>query len=141
MADEPTVTLTVEDVPLSEARKWANRTSRNGFGLIAAARKAVEEYDEAHRPRYEAVEAGAGWDVSAIDLDALEAVASAATPGPWSCPTRFAVVAPAWNADAKYAYEQVAVTTLKRDAAFVAAANPATVLALIERVRRAEAPS
>lgn len=48
---EPTVTLTV---PLEHARALANGIPVSD-GVRQVARKAVEEYDEAHRPRYEAL--------------------------------------------------------------------------------------
>jgi hypothetical protein len=78
-----------------------------------------------------------------LDLDELEAKARAATPGKWCIKLGQAtfgdgsqvayVMQDAPDPHAVIAYE-VALT----DAAHIAAANPATVLALIERVRRAE---
>ena len=70
----------------------------------------------------------------AIDLDALEELAKAATPGPWRA-----------NRSTAYGYAvvetpdvEVAAELDAGDAAFIAAADPSTVLALIARVREAE---
>lgn len=77
-----------------------------------------------------------------IDLDALEALAGAATPGPW--------IATHWTCHAATTIKSadgevvIAETTgfgrhsseCAIEAAFIAAANPATVLALIALARR-----
>lgn len=105
-----------------------------------------------------------------FDLDRLEALARAATPGPWETETvrsegeygtdedgghgfdAYAIVDgkgrpmmdslnrddssihTEWTGDAFYAWDELA----KRDAHFIAAANPAAVLALIALARRAQ---
>lgn len=73
-----------------------------------------------------------------IDLDSLEAKARAATPGPWHL----------WGSDAVTIEASTFIATAsdtrpmpqqQADAAFIAAASPDVVLALVERVRAAEA--
>lgn len=73
------------------------------------------------------------------ELDALEAAAKAATPGPWKCPGRALVVS---RMDSS---EQLVCDCLSKqfaqapkDAAFIAAANPAAVLDLIAELRQAK---
>lgn len=71
-----------------------------------------------------------------IDIDALEVLAKAATPGPW-CDRGFGSIQPESGGSL------VAVTVTKggclpdyvENSAFVAAANPASILALIAEVR------
>jgi len=106
-----------------------------------------------------------------IDLDALQAVAEAATPGPWEFDTEkndgeygddidggigfdsyairdekgqtlfdslnsdAAYVQGEWDEDSFRAWDEVA----EKNAKFIAAANPKTILALIDRLRKAEA--
>lgn len=83
-----------------------------------------------------------------IDLDDLEAKARAATPGPWDNHSiNGEPIESVWMA----AGDVVATWAIKEprfefhapqareDAAFIAAANPTTVLKLVERVRAAEA--
>ena len=81
-----------------------------------------------------------------LDLDKLEALARAATPGPWSSTH--------WNCHAATTVMRAGTTSAIAettgfgrdatecavDAAFIAAANPAAVLALIGLARRATAP-
>lgn len=82
-----------------------------------------------------------------VNLDALEALAKAATPGPWCGaghpqrePPFYVVAGPHERPGLWPATTLVAdLSTSIVDAKFIAAANPATVLALIERVRAAEA--
>lgn len=65
------------------------------------------------------------------DPDKLEALARAATPGEW-----FIYKATPWQIHDKD--KLVATARHKNNAAYIAAANPAAILALIERVRVAE---
>jgi hypothetical protein len=73
-----------------------------------------------------------------LDLDSLEAKAKAATPGPW----RYGyepgfcgeLIDPTGEMIASFADEPAA-----RDAEFIAAANPAAILALIRELREARA--
>lgn len=69
-----------------------------------------------------------------IDLAALKAAALAATPGPWHTPDR---TYHAVHEDE--AGEMVASAMCAADARHIALANPATILQLVERVRRLEA--
>jgi tagatose-1,6-bisphosphate aldolase non-catalytic subunit AgaZ/GatZ len=74
-----------------------------------------------------------------MTLGELERLAKAATPGPWKCP-RFLgqpqlYVYKAHGADIQVAR---ALSELRPDAAFIAAANPATVLLMVEALRAAE---
>lgn len=90
----------------------------------------------------------------AVNLDALEALAQAATPGPWYWKDDEMVTdAIGDDEDADWDFKtgsHVGPTTLIKtdsgqyppranNAAFIAAANPATVLALIARLRATEA--
>lgn len=77
-----------------------------------------------------------------IDLDALERLARAATPGPWHTGDGYEQQDPgAYVADARghivvaQADDSPCVPT---DAAFIAAANPAAVLELVQRLRATE---
>lgn len=74
-----------------------------------------------------------------IDLDELERLAKAATPGPWI----FVNVGYTFSQSAQYSIEPSPGVSVwehnRKDADYIAAANPATVLALIARVRKAEA--
>ena len=88
-----------------------------------------------------------------LDLDELERLAREATPGPWCCEscgeeradglgdTRL-ICAPSNDHPGKtqcLAAMEGHPSEYANDAAFIAAANPAAVLALIERLRVAEA--
>jgi hypothetical protein len=86
----------------------------------------------------------------AADLDVLEALARAATPGPWEADDPNDTLVAAIDRSGAYDYvasadiEGFAVTDktvdqMKSNAAFIAAANPAEILVLIDRVRKAEA--
>jgi hypothetical protein len=66
-----------------------------------------------------------------IDLDDLERLAKAATPGPWDAGTCEGEV---WSDKLLVVWD-----ALPNDAAYIAAANPPTILALIARLRAAEA--
>ena len=76
-----------------------------------------------------------------IDLDKLEQLARAATPGPWSAEGDGAIT---WRGSTTSLAGCVAKVTdpshpsAKNDAAFIAAANPAAVLELVQRLRAAE---
>ena len=78
-----------------------------------------------------------------IDLDELAKLAEAATPGPWHFHqddgtaldiSEVCIPRPEEDVDLS-----IASLLEDRDGAFIAAANPQAVLALIERVRRVEA--
>jgi hypothetical protein len=82
--------------------------------------------------------------MTAIDLDKLEALAKAATPGPWRLSEKEIIV---YSADEQHGYNvhdmkggghEGMLENHKKDAAFIAAANPSAVLALIARVRELE---
>lgn len=85
-----------------------------------------------------------------IDLDELRKLAEAATPGPWSAdhngnPRNYEdwygatlLSAPYSQGQANLARNLGSIDESAADAEFIAAANPATVLALIERVRETE---
>jgi hypothetical protein len=77
-----------------------------------------------------------------IDLDKLAELARAATPGPWEHGTGYEQSEPGDFVSAAggevVVCEDQAPTAA--DAAFIAAANPAAVLALVERLRAAEHP-
>lgn len=71
------------------------------------------------------------------ELDALVELAGAATPGPWEVKDESNV----WGTD-NWIVEgwcDYGPTTAPADAAYIAAANPATVLRLVEDVRRLRA--
>jgi hypothetical protein len=81
-----------------------------------------------------------------IDLDAIEAAAKAATPGPWTAcawagadwPERRVTVGSEFPAGTR---EAIAMNTRyaprpREDMAYIAAMNPTTALALVEEVRR-----
>lgn len=85
------------------------------------------------------------------ELDHLEALAKAATPGPWRecghdrggcscgliwCTERDELVAEVWQGDDMVPR---AAVEPKMNAAFIAAANPAVILTLIEMLRAKEA--
>lgn len=74
-----------------------------------------------------------------IDLEELKRLARDATPGPWSTkeygPDHLEVLLP--NGFSRIISDPTVVTDY--DARYIAAANPAAVLALIERVEKAEA--
>lgn len=88
-----------------------------------------------------------------LDLDALQAAAEAATPGPWNVNyTKLNGKVIHWHvADRKHGtMNAVAMadedqgelrehSELRANGEFIAAANPAVVLALIDRLRKAEA--
>jgi len=67
-----------------------------------------------------------------IDIDELAALANAATPGPWTAGSRCVR-----DSDG-HGVAGEGYTTEDADLAYIAAANPETVLALIERLRAAE---
>lgn len=79
-----------------------------------------------------------------IDLDKLERVARAATPGPWEANQEFAN---RWRVDevpAQYhplaaIYGHGDYASLQGNADYIAAANPAVVLEIVRRLRAAEA--
>lgn len=71
--------------------------------------------------------------VDDLDLDALERVAMAVPPGPWE------VFDGTLISDVAGAAERLADACEKNHAAFIATANPATILELIHRLRTAEA--
>jgi len=84
-----------------------------------------------------------------IDLDAIEAAAKAATPGPWSAmswagadwPDRRTTVGSTCKGGTR---EAIAMNTRyaarpREDMAYIATMDPHTTLALVERVRELEA--
>lgn len=71
----------------------------------------------------------------ALDLDKLEALARAATPGPWIFSKYGSVM------DGEKIFEIVPADTMQEDRAYIAAANPAAVLNLIALARRAAQPA
>lgn len=71
----------------------------------------------------------------ALDLGKLREVASAATPGPWGRATTDGM---GWAVH-RGEHETVALYADRDDAEHIATFDPPTVLALIERVERAEA--
>lgn len=87
-----------------------------------------------------------------VNIDELRRLAKAATPGPWHTPDsrrlggaisamidgRDCQVASVDGQAAMFDHRAEAATIALANAAFIAAANPATVLALLERVERAE---
>ncbi len=74
------------------------------------------------------------------ELDALEAAAKAATPGPWRHPGR-ALVVSRMSEDEPLVCNCISkqFAQAPKDAAFIAAANPAVVLDLIAELRQARA--
>lgn len=82
-----------------------------------------------------------------VDLDALEAAAKAATPGPWTLWSnnristhQYVKTEDDWTlvaADSGYT-DRSSFDQRTRDLGYIAAANPQVVLALIERLRKAE---
>ena len=79
-----------------------------------------------------------------INLDKLEAKARAATPGPWQA-LENPEMAIRWveamchaGGSVCTAHDNWSLGQNKRNSVFIAAANPETVLALIDRLRRAE---
>lgn len=78
-----------------------------------------------------------------IDLDALEDTAKAATPGPWDNVVGYRIyagkknVANAQEVFSCYAHEEIRSKQAQANAAYIAAANPAVVLELIEELRTA----
>jgi len=80
-----------------------------------------------------------------LDLDALQAAAEAATPGPWwDRSDEYGQSAPhygeyGWSVPGCPAGETEDSPQGRADAAYIAAADPTTILALIRRVRDAEA--
>jgi hypothetical protein len=79
-----------------------------------------------------------------LDIDKLEALARAATPGPWAEATRGPNNMPVIGTRGLMLAHVVTGEGFQPQAdangAFIAAANPATVIALIEQARRATAP-
>lgn len=84
--------------------------------------------------------------MTALDLDTLEATANAATPGPWiaGCPHPFTpgaqvkLYGPNWT-PIRIEESSGRYVRPTRDAAYIATFDPPTALALIARVREAEA--
>lgn len=91
-----------------------------------------------------------------INIPALKAAALAATPGPWCCMEQlpksyddhgYRLIAPAHRKSGKWEVygekehmcDERGIPQWGEDAAYIALANPATILALIERLERAEA--
>lgn len=76
------------------------------------------------------------------DLDRLEALARAATPGPWKKDSSYTIGPVSDEDDQSYGFviplADVYGDNRTPDAAFIAAANPAAVLALIALARRAQ---
>ena len=92
--------------------------------------------------------------MSPLDLPALEELAKAATPGPWTAedsskpPMRSFLIQSGGRVVARYlsfddhlafAHRDAEPERVSANAAYIAAANPETVLALIERIRALEA--
>lgn len=81
-------------------------------------------------------------EYTGLDLDALESVANAATPGPWEAGEE----APEWTASQRVFApglgdeqdDTICEAVEFKDATHIAAFDPPTVLALIARVRAAE---
>lgn len=75
-------------------------------------------------------------DGMTTDLERLKALAMAATPGPWERKTNFYVC----NKESTVVARVIAPLTDQNaiDCAYIAAANPSVVLALIDRLERAE---
>lgn len=77
-----------------------------------------------------------------LDLDRLEALARAATPGPWKKDSSYTIGPVSDEDDQSYGFviplADVYGDNRTPDAAFIAAANPAAVLALIALARRAQ---
>ena len=75
------------------------------------------------------------------DLDRLEALARAATPGPWKKDSSYTIGPVSDEDDQSYGFviplADVYGDNRTPDAAFIAAANPAAVLALISLARKA----
>lgn len=85
------------------------------------------------------------------DLDGLEALAKAATPGPWrfdgwqmvsdaeglNYGTRIVLDVEEGHVYSEYSSDSASLDVTPEDADFIAAANPATVLQLIALARRA----
>lgn len=67
------------------------------------------------------------------DLSRIEVLAREATPGPWRVLSDSYVIqnGPEYVADAMDGYDATAPATMAANAAYIAAANPAAVLALI----------
>jgi hypothetical protein len=78
-----------------------------------------------------------------IDLDQLEALARAATHGPWDNTVGYRIyagkknVANAQEVFSCYAHEEIRSKQAQANAAFIVAVNPAVVLELIEELRTA----
>lgn len=70
------------------------------------------------------------------ELDALEVLAIEATPGPWQRVTPYGIGIESGNGPVPF---KVAWGAQENDAAFIAAANPATVTALIHEMRTCRA--
>ena len=70
-----------------------------------------------------------------IDLDKLEALAKAATPGPWSADGRDDLIGPIGSSLIRGEHGCEGYFAMDEDAEYCAAANPATILALIAEVR------
>lgn len=76
--------------------------------------------------------------MSQIDLDALEKLADEATPGEWTINAVRTIEGQQMVCGGvDHEYGLVADVTMDRDAAFIAAANPATIKALIAELKEA----
>jgi len=84
--------------------------------------------------------------MSALDLDELERLAQAATPGPWEMGRSSIMCRACVHLRGCFSiYQEADCTDVthphagldQQDAAYIAAANPATVLAMIKRMREA----
>ena len=76
-----------------------------------------------------------------LDISALKALAEAATPGPWEVVdiehdnrTIEPYVVFSWDSEERRWSEEDSTLLTRANAAFIAAANPSTVLALIARI-------
>lgn len=74
-------------------------------------------------------------DSGMTDIDRLEMLAKAATPGPWTVEDRDGLLSPTGSALVRGAHGYEGYFSLDEDAAYCAAANPAAILALIAEVR------
>lgn len=76
------------------------------------------------------------FSIEAASLRKLAKLAKAATPGPWT----FTAVREGWPiVSTEVPDRYLAIPKSRDDAEFMAAANPATVLALLDRIEKLEA--